>query len=81
MSFDPSEPEPFMSDRGSAHRSRRSFGANCVRDVSWHSCEPVMMSVMFEGSGYDEGNVVERVGEEWDETRGCSPKGRDGGGR
>ncbi|KAF7307467.1 WD-REPEATS-REGION domain-containing protein [Mycena indigotica] len=41
MSFDPSEPEP-------AEKAAMDFEA-CVRDVSWHSQEPVLMSAAWEG--------------------------------
>ncbi|KAG6851328.1 hypothetical protein H0H93_005726 [Arthromyces matolae] len=42
MSFDPSDPE-FPSPRSSS-------GKPCVRDVSWHSQEPVIMSAAWETS-------------------------------
>jgi len=43
MSFDPSEAEP----------GERVSGRSpvCVRDVSWHGQEPVLMSVAWEGEG------------------------------
>ncbi|PFH52343.1 hypothetical protein AMATHDRAFT_140392 [Amanita thiersii Skay4041] len=53
MTFDPSEPEP-VSTRGSRNNV-------CVRDVSWHSQEPILMSAAWE-SGHG-GSVVAR--HEW----------------
>ncbi|KAG6842431.1 hypothetical protein C0991_007561 [Blastosporella zonata] len=56
MSFDPSDPElPATAPRMSRAR------APCVRDVSWHSEEPVIMSAAWENS--DTGSTVAR--HEW----------------
>jgi WD repeat-containing protein 23 len=53
MSYDPSEPEP---------DNVVSSGRVCVRDVSWHSQQPVLMSVGWEGGRYG-GSIVAR--HEW----------------
>jgi len=65
ISFDPSELEPNMEDRAGP-RPRRHYGIfhrpGVVRDVSWHSREPVLMSVAWGGYGDDRGDVAKH---EW----------------
>ncbi|GBE77655.1 WD40 repeat-like protein [Sparassis crispa] len=57
MSYDPSGPEP--GDIDFAHRRI------CVRDVSWHSEQPILMSAGWLGSGWGtrEGSIIAR--HEW----------------
>ena len=45
ISFDPSEQEPITGPAG-----RRGYGS-CVRDVSWHSQQPVMLSAAWGAHG------------------------------
>lgn len=65
MSFDPSESEPPLANRSRTHasqpRARHSWMAGrtgVVRDVSWHSREPVLMSVAWGSGSYDGGTVA-----------------------
>lgn len=46
ISFDPSEPDP--PPRTS---TRRAYASLCVRDVSWHSSQPVMLSAAWGAHG------------------------------
>lgn len=60
ISFDPSEPEPPQEGRSGPTPNRRGipYGATrpgVVRDVSWHSREPVMMSVGWGPGSYESG--------------------------
>lgn len=61
ISFDPSESEPSLDNRGQNAEGRtRPWAARTgvVRDVSWHSHEPVLMSVAWGSGSYDGGNVA-----------------------
>lgn len=57
ISFDPSEPEPPQEGRTEPRPARRGavIRAGVVRDVSWHSREPVMMSVGWGPGSYESG--------------------------
>jgi len=55
MSFDPSDAEPPVQGR---RRTSRYYSRGCVRDVSWHPREPVLMSVAWTANGSDGGSVA-----------------------
>ncbi|GJE85863.1 WD40 repeat-like protein [Phanerochaete sordida] len=57
MSFDPSEPQ--------STTQRQPYRKVCVRDVSWHSQQPIMMSAGWLGGGWgtNESSVIAR--HEW----------------
>ncbi|KAF8313869.1 WD40 repeat-like protein [Clavulina sp. PMI_390] len=67
LSFDPSESEPPLETRRSQARARSDWQqrTGVVRDVSWHSREPVLMSVAWGSGGMMMGTGGNVARHEW----------------
>lgn len=56
ISFDPSAPDPPAT--GSNGRQGQYRQQNIVRDVSWHTYEPVLMSTAWTSRGQEESSIA-----------------------